>query len=58
MKTIIEQADGRTFEYEDLAPMVVQLDEGGLAVSLVDADMGCYGDEVPLEHIRRVVFEP
>ena len=52
MRTIIEYKDGRVKTVEDVGPMVY---EGML--SLVDAECGSDGNEVPIDLLKRVVFE-
>lgn len=53
MRTIVEFKDGHTETIEDVGPNVYE----GM-VSLVDAEDGVVGDDVPVELISRVIFEP
>lgn len=55
MRTIIEYKDGTTETHDDAAPSV---DVETMELSCIDAECGCVMPDMPLTHIKRVVFEP
>lgn len=55
MKTIIEFKDGHAETVEDAAPTVYFDSEN--SVSFIDTDCGVVGDDVPLEMVKRIIFE-
>lgn len=54
MKTIIEQKDGNSEQYDDAFP---SFDVEDQTMTLIDSKSNVLGDDVPLALIRRVIFE-
>lgn len=60
MKTIIEYTTGEQTEWDDAYPsvMVQSCDGDAGTVTMCDAQDACVSDNIALQEVKRVVFEP